>query len=234
LSGPNIDAVKARVRKQQEEAAAAEAAPKVTQPKAKLKTSPEEMERFMKDFSEANAPEPERVDLGELSAEVKDNHANFEDGVTYRGTVIDNPKTRALIESRCADMDFGDLILSGRVCQDVPILKGKLEPSYQSLLGKEIFWLERNAHIHASSNLAMASWMGYARAALSMTAVNGKQFESHIDKDGELIDERVTEKITNLLNLPEQFISMLLVNYTWFNVRVEALYKDDFDLLKNG
>ena len=236
MASPDINALKARVKRQQEAEQASAAPPAPVADKPRITTSTKEMEKFAKEFEELNSPEPEvKVDLGELPEEVRSDPLLYRnDGVVYRGTALDNPKTRKNVEKRCKPMEFGDLILSGRVAQTIPILPGKLEPTFQSLIGKEIFWMERSVHIYAASNMAVASWMGYARLALAMTELNDNHLGDHLNKDGEVDEEKINEKISRVLDMPERFIDMLLVNFNWFNARVEALYKDDFDLLKNG
>ena len=231
----DISALKARAKEQ--------AAPKgevtpVAEEAYKRKTSPAEVSKFVKEFDAINAAGDE-VDPATAALEKAAEDAlalELADQVRYRNTPSDNREVRLAVEARCRAMDFGDLVLSGRVTQSVPVLPGKLEPTYQSLVGKEVFWLERSAHVYGgATNMAVASWLGYARLAMSLTELNGRDLGTHLDaKDGSVVDDKVTAKIAALLDMPERLLEVLLINYTWFSARVEDLYRHDFKLLKNG
>ncbi len=178
---------------------------------------------------EAEEAELERVELEALP----ENVSPTQDDVFYRGTVSDNPDVRKKIESRCEEMDFSDLVLTGRVTQAVPIIPGKFEVGFQSLLASENYWIERNAEKEAATDWGIRSWMGYARLAMSVTEVNGRQLPEVVTKDG--FDETAwKDRFDTIMNMGEKPVEYLLVNLNWFNARVEQLYKNDFDLLKNG
>jgi len=199
-----------------------------------------EAESFMKEYAELNAPQPEpsdepaeeeaRVDLGPLPEGVS---AEATDRVFYRNTPIDNADVRATIESRCGEMDFADLVMTGRVVQDVPVLSGKLEVTFQSLLGSEIFWIERQSEREALTDWAVSSWLGYARLVLSLVAVNDREFQPYAKKR-EIDPDLFQSKFKLIMDMGEKQLELLLVNLNWFNYRVEQLYLDDFEQLKNG
>jgi len=191
-----------------------------------------EMHRLAEEESRKAQAEPaSKVDLGPLPEGVA---AQQEDTVFYRNTSFDNPKVRAAIEGKCREMDFGDLILSGRVLQDVPIISGKLEATFQSLLGSETFWIEKHASEYGSTDWAVRSWLGYARLAISLRELNGTSLPDHRDKDGNIDKAYFDEKYSRVMALGEKVIELLFVNLGWFNDRVERLYQNDFELLKNG
>ena len=229
----DISALKARARAQ-------EAPPEeVSEGPAPKKTNPEEVARFLRDYEAINAPDamvedPATKALEEAAEKMRE--AEAADQVRYRNTPMDNREVRLAVEARCLPMDFGDLVLSGRVAQKVVILPNKLEPVYQSITGKEAYWLDSNAHIYGgATNMAVASWMGYARLAMAVTHLNGQKMRTHLGQEkGEVVTEAVLEKIAELLDMPERLLEVLLINLTWFNARVEDLYRNDFKLLKNG
>lgn len=191
-----------------------------------------EFSRDMHRLAEEEAKKAEeRVDLGPLPEGVA---SEAKDDMFYRNTSFDNAKVRAAIESKCGEMDFADLIMTGRVIQDVPILKGKLHVTFQSLLGSETFWAERHAADYSNTDWALRSWMGYARLTMSITSLNGSEFSDHKNKSGEVTKELFDRKYTEVMALGEKVIELLFVNLTWFNDRVEKLYQNDFELLKNG
>jgi hypothetical protein len=177
-----------------------------------------------------------RVELEELPESLRAASGDDDrpDSVFYRGTAGDNKEVRAKIEEECSEMDFADLVITGRVNQVVPILSGKFIAEFQSLKANENFWIERNAEKHATTDWAIRSWMGYARLVMSLMAVNGESLPPHTTDRGEVDDNLFTIKFKKLMNMGEKPVEYLLVNLNWFNDRVDRLYTDDFDQLKNG
>lgn len=173
------------------------------------------------------------VDLGPIPEEALANMQPVDDMV-YRHTAIDNPEVRAAVEARCAPMDFADLVITNRVLQLTPILKDKLEPLYQSLVSTEQFWLESNMHRFGETTFGMQTWLGYGRLVFSLKGLNGHTYAPCFDKSNEVDEKAFEAKFKQVLALPEQFVTLMLLNLGWFSARVESLYKDDFDLLKNG
>ena len=238
---PNIDSVKGRIDQTEEE-------PEEKAPPARTlsdRARPETMQQvasFAKEVQsqrdeaakEQEELESNRVVIDEVPDEVAEAYQN--DPTFYRGTVADNPDTRKRIEGRCEDMDFADLVLTGRVSQHIPILPGKLEVEYHSLKASENFWVERQAEKEALSDWALRSWMGYARLTLSILSLNGREFAPvHKTDETKIIDEALFRaKFDKIMDLGEKPVEYLLVNLSWFADRVERLSDDDFGQLKNG
>ena len=229
MSRPDLSKIKDRIK---------DTTPDVIQgsaEKEEQRISPETMEQvkaYAKDVEEMRAREADDADRVELE-ELPENVSPTQDDVFYRGTPSDNPDVRRMIESRCEQMDFSDLVLTGRVTQSVPIIPGKFEVGFQSLLASENYWIERNAEKEAATDWGIRSWMGYARLAMSVTEVNGKELPEVVTKEG--FDEVAwRERFDTIMGMGEKPVEYLLVNLNWFNSRVEQLYKNDFDLLKNG
>jgi len=238
---PNIDSVKGRSGQPEEEP---EAKPPPTR-NLSDRARPETMEQvaaFAKEVQsqrdeaakEQEEIEKNRVVIDEVPEEITEAYRN--DPTFYRGTVADNPDTRRAIEERCDEMDFADLVLTGRVSQQIPILPGKLEVEYHSLKASENFWVERQAEKEALSDWALRSWMGYARLTLSILSLNGREFGPvHRTDETKVIDEALfRNKFDKIMDLGEKPVEYLLVNLSWFADRVERLSDDDFGQLKNG
>lgn len=231
MSKPDLSKIKQRI-KDNSNTPASEEVVQEEKPRISPKTA-EQIAEYAKDVERMRLEEEEaqknRVEIGELPEEV----SPTQDNVYYRGTSSDNPGVRKTIEDRCTPMDFSDLVLTGRVTQVVPIIPDKFEVGFQSLLASENYWIERNAEKEATTDWGIRSWMGYARLAMSLTTVNGKDMPE-VMVDGAIDKTAWKERFDALMNMGEKPVEYLLVNLNWFNARVEQLYKNDFDLLKNG
>lgn len=200
----------------------------------------QQMHQYAKDVEEMRreeqaAAQQERIELEELPEDVKAEAAKYSnDSMFYRGTPTDNPEIRAEIEDKCTEMDFSDLVLTGRVTQTVPILDGKLEVRYRSLLASENFWIERRAENEATTDWGLRSWMGYARLVLSIDSINNNSFPPYEDKSGDIDGDEFNARFKKVMNMGEKLVEILLIHLHWFNDRVDRLYTDDFEKLKNG
>ena len=198
----------------------------------------EHMARAMVAEPEPETEETEEVEQSEeesgkveIEASPEASMAGF-DTVFYRNTALDNPTVRARIESRCEDLDFADLILTGRVKQVVPISKN-ITADYQSLKASDNLWLEGQAS-RIQNEFEARAWMGYARLAMSLVAVNNKVLPNHIKDDGTLDHAQFEEKFKTMMGMSERLIEVLLVNMGWFDDRVGKLFAEDSEQLKNG
>lgn len=228
---PDVAALKQRIRDAGKEPEPVVAEEPVEDPIRA--TTREQIAAFEQEVARAQAePDGEgRVDLGPLPEGIQ---LPPEDNTYYRGTHTDNPEVRKVIETRCPDMDFADLVMTGRVVQRVPILPRKLEPVYQSLLGKEQYWMEKNMHLYGATQFSQQTWMGYSRLVFALVELNGVPLEGCLDKDGDVDEEKFVAKFSSVMSKPEKILELLLLNLGWFSDRVEKLYRDDFAQLKNG
>jgi hypothetical protein len=241
----DLDALKARsadpAPQQQQQQRVAEP------PKPRLPPEREaEIARFSKDFQTANAPEqriplpaaPQQADPNVRQADAPKPEEPRQDG--FRST-FDTSDRRAWLERSLRPMDFGELVLTGRVTQDVELLRGKMSVRYQSLLGEETFWMEQRARDMAGQTQASlmnaTTWTAYARLALAVQSINGSPLASHIIQNGDVIavdKDAVEKRIHQVLRMGERVVEMMLVNLGWFEERVTKLFDDDFEALKNG
>ena len=195
---------------------------------------------FVKDSEQLNQPE-ERIELDEIPDHIKEEKAEEEkkrtppSSVVYSYGVYDNPDVRAEVEARCEELgDFSDLLLTGRVVQEVPILEDKIEVTYQSLIADETWFAHRASIRKFTDRREVQTWNGYARLALSIKSVNSHEYIPAVDQKGNLDEKLLDERVEAMLQLPEHFISIMLVNLNWFEDRVQQLFSNDYELLKNG
>ena len=197
-----------------------------------------QMQELEKALIEQSPPEEEvaeveddRIELDEIPEEALPNLQT----VFYRNTPVDNPKVRKQIEDRCDELDFTELITTGRVTQTIPILDGKLVATFQSMKASDNLWIERQA-IKAADEVEGRIWAGYARLVASLLSINDRVFEDLLDanKAGGIDEDKFTTKYTQVMDQSERVIEILLVNLTWFEDRVGNMFAQDSEALKNG
>lgn len=209
--------------------------PKEVKPAIKKETL-EQVARFEQEFAALNAAkdaEPEKIELGPLPEGVKGMDDEL-DAVLYRGTVFDNKKVRKAIEARCVEMDFADLVLTGRVSQKVAVIPKKLTFEFQSLTGGESYWIESRAQSEASTDWGLRSWVVWAQLTMALVSVNGAQLPTHLGKDGDVDEKLFNEKRTRVMKLGAKVLDIAVTNMNWFNDRVDRIFQNDFEQLGNG
>lgn len=214
----DIEALKARAQAQGTEAAQEERPVHVPRPKQAVI---ETMEAAAEGLLLANKQSEEEALRAEKESAAKAAQAT--------------PKQRNLreaVEKQCKPMDLGELIMTGRVSQVVPILPGKLVVTYRSLSGAEEYWLDRNSP--QEEGYARRSWLAYHRLAMCVEAINGVKSEPYLNDKGEIKDDVVSSRLAKLLKLNMRIIEMLSMNMTWFMERETDLFTSDIEALKNG
>lgn len=196
----------------------------------------EQVAKFEQEFAALNAAkdsEPEKIELGPLPEGVRGMDDEL-DTVLYRGTVFDNKKVRKAVEARCVEMDFADLVLTGRVSQKVAVIPKKLTFEFQSLTGGESYWIESRAQSEASTDWGLRSWVVWAQLTMSLVSVNGSQLPTHLGKDGEVDEKLFNEKRARVMKLGAKVLDIAVTNMNWFNDRVDRIFQNDFEQLGNG
>lgn len=232
MSEVTLDEVKRRM--------AEKAAPPPPPPEEKKPTLRPETVAELRQFEQAQAEynkqamaAEQKVDLGPLPEGVVVADGP-KDTTYYRGNSYDNPAVRKSVESRCSEMDFADLVLTGRVSQTVPVIPKKLTFEFQSLLGNESYWVESRAQMEAATDWGVRGWMVYAQLTMALTSVNGRELPSHLNKAGDVDPELFKAKLDKVMRLGAKIIDIAVTNMNWFNSRVDDIFKDDFESLKNG
>lgn len=152
--------------------------------------------------------------------------------VRYEHTPTDSPEARALVEANVEPMDFGDLIMRGRVSQRIRV-SSSLTVTLESLTGKDNWWVHQES-TKQETNLLARAWSMYAQLALALIAVNDEPLPRTRDARGNIIKAEFELCLDKVMGMPEPVLSLLLVNLNWFLDRVQQLLHDDFAALKNG
>lgn len=217
----DIDELKRRAAPQVAAPVAAQAAPQMRQLPRNLAS---ELATFEQAVLEENTPAETRVDLGPLPPEAQAKVDAIKEKTPP-------PSMREKIEKACSPLDFGQLLLTGRVTQHVKVLPGKVEIKLRSLTGAEEFWLEKH-QLDQPPEFA-AAWKTYTRLAMSVQEMNGVESLEYLQAGK--IDAQVLEaRLQKLLQLPASLFSLLVTHLSWFYDRVANLYDNDFDAIKNG
>jgi len=175
--------------------------------------------------TEVEDEDDDRLDVGAVPRDYQT--------VYYQNTPWDNPDIRKRIEARCSPMKFTDLIMTGRVKQEIPILPGKLEIVFESLTGKDNLWIATEASRRYSSTFDAQVWIGYAKLTMSLIQMNDKRYPDY-RKKGEIDPDLFEDKYDMVTTQGDKTLSVLLANLRWFEDRQDNMFDDDFDQLKNG
>jgi len=187
---------------------------------------------YLRDEQRMNADDRVPLDTA-ASVQSEEELAAAKDPIYYRNTAYDCRKTRLKIESLCTPMDFGELVVSGRVTQKVPVIPDKFFITYQSLTGAEEYWLSENAPKDKDDSIPPIVWLGYHRVTFMVRAINGSDLPSHL-VDGKIDPAAVQKKMERILSIGDKLLDRMMANMHWFNYRVDKLIDEDIETLKNG
>lgn len=184
---------------------------------------PETLEQ-LKGVAEANNPvKAEEVD--KIVDEIDDIDAQYETneyGNRVR-SLISNKERREAIEKRCTPMDVDDLLLTGEVRQVVPILPGKIEPTYRSVSGDEDQFIKQLMSGERGSEQYIMDRYSLLNLTAGLYALNGRVLPPHLDKNGDPTKELFTAKLKVVAKYAYLLLADLSVNYVWFTRRVQRL-----------
>ena len=166
---------------------------------------------------------PEEGKEEEKPAE-KDLYDEFDYGAlgSAARNLLTDKERREVIEARCEEMDFEDLILNQELRQDVPIKKGFV-PMFRTVSGAEDLFCKRMIGDEEGSDRYIMDKFAALSLACGIFALNGTPLPDHLDKDGLVDDELFKKKLAALLKYPIIIVADLSVNYTWFTFRVQKM-----------
>ena len=151
--------------------------------------------------------------------------------MSYAGTSYDNPKMRRFVEAKLSDLDFSELVRSGKVQQKVPVCPG-LNVVYQGISARdELFITEQAYRASSSGGVTFGKIYTLMELAIGVVTINNQAFSDFgsIDKpDLEKFERRwktISEYDTGLLE-------PIHCNLRWFQDRVRGLSVPK--QLKNG
>jgi len=147
--------------------------------------------------------------------------------------VLSNNKRRKAIESRCSEMDVGDLILKGEVRQVVPIIPDKFVATFRSTLPEESLFIKKLvAEATTVSDQHTLEYYGILQLCLSLVQLNNMRLPGHLDEHGNPNEALFAEKKKTVMRLSGYVINDLMINLSWFDIRVRKLM--NADLMGNG
>lgn len=170
--------------------------------------------------AKANSPqaEPEKKPEDDF-----DDLFDFDEFGNKVKNLLGNKQRKDLIESRCEPMDLMDLIINKEIRQVVPIMPGKYYPTFRSIGGDEDLEVKRLLSSAKGSSTYLLSRMTLMNLTCGLYALNGKELQSHLDKNGDFSEELFDAKFKNITKYPMSVLMDLAVNYTWFDERTKQL-----------
>jgi hypothetical protein len=138
-------------------------------------------------------------------------------------SLLGNVKRKEIIEARCPPLSFEELLMTGSVQQRVPIIPGKFEPTFRSLLGEENEEILRMMNSFRGPDQYILDVMSLLNLTAGLYAINGKPLPNHQDKNGDFEEEmfRAKYKVVRKMALP--LLADMSVNFRWFIRRVQKL-----------
>jgi hypothetical protein len=171
---------------------------------------------------EADAEKPAVDKVTEELAKFEEEYDYDEEGNRVN-TILVNRARREAIESRCGEIDLEQLLFNQEVRQRVPIIPGKLEPTFRSVSTNEDLYTKRKMAGLEGSRQYIMDTFGLMNLTCGLYSINGREIPTHLDKDGVPDDKLFEVKMKFLMKFPIQVISDLSANYAWFNRRVSKL-----------
>ena len=143
--------------------------------------------------------------------------------------ILNNPEQRDIIESRLAELDLEELILTNRVKQRVDIIPGKISFTYQSMTAEEDLAIKRLVMEESQtvdvSDRYMLDKYSMMSIVCGLIEINGKPFGGGLgDSDGKFSDDKFQAKFNRVMKLPLHMLAAVGLNQTWFEMRVRKLF----------
>jgi hypothetical protein len=168
-------------------------------------------------------PAPEEDDSGPTLGDLNDfgwgaYHDNLQDESDYR-----KPEVREAIESRCAEIEIGDLILYESVNQRHIIIPGQLEVVFRSITASEDLAIKDVIYRTVGSQRYILDTLTLMTLCCGLKTFNDAELPDHMEmKDGERFfnESRFNEKMKVLKGLSLPVVSLLSVAYIWFDQRI--------------
>lgn len=173
----------------------------------------------------ANATTSQDEDLKNIRKEIEDIDEVFETnefGERVK-SLLANKERCKLIESRCQPLSLEDLLINGSVQQKVPIVPGKLEPTFRSPQGDENLEILRLMSSVRGSEDYILDLMQLYRLTVGLHAINSRPFPNHLGVDGEFDEELFMKKFKIIKKMALPILADLVVNFGWFARRVQKL-----------
>ena len=139
--------------------------------------------------------------------------------------MLNNDVQREIIEKRLKPLDIGELIVSGRVTQVVPIRPGVFEPEYQSYQGDEDLILKRLVGEEEGSDRYIMDKYALMGFTVALRALNKRPLPDYLDAEGHFDNNLFWKKYSIVSRLNYHMLSSMMVNWFWFDLRVRKLFR---------
>ena len=145
--------------------------------------------------------------------------------------LLNNDDQKRIIEARLKPLDLGDLIVTGRVSQVVPIQPGMFEPEFQSYAAEEDLHIKRLVGEEAvalrPSDRYLLDKYQLMGLTIALVSINKRQFPDYRDAQGDFDKDKFWAKFQIVARLNYHMMASLMVNWFWFDMRVRRLFKAD-------
>ena len=150
--------------------------------------------------------------------------------------LLNNDEQRKIVEDRLTPLDLTDLIVNGRIIQNIPIRPGQYEPEFQSLTGEDELALKRLLMSERQTLQAPDRYhldkFNIMTIACALRSINKTVLPDYRNVKGEFDDEKFWEKFNKVLRMPFHMLASMGVHYYWFDIRVRKLFAAE--RIKNG
>lgn len=141
--------------------------------------------------------------------------------------ILNNVARRKRIEARCKKMSIDDYIMNGGISQTVPILPGKIEPTYRTAGTDEDLAVKRMMFGVQGTDIYVSNRFSLMQLTLSLFSFNNEPLPDHLDKDGKFDEDLFTKKFERVSKYPTQLAEDLVNNYVWFDERVKDMFNEE-------
>ena len=155
--------------------------------------------------------------------------------------LLNNDEQRKIVESRLAPLSLTDYIMRSYVTQKVPIVPGEYEPEFISFDGNDDLELKRilfdeqfksgRPQLEGMDRYFIDKY-AMLTIALSVKSINGKDYGTPKNSDGDFDENLFWKKYKQIMRLPFHLLASLGVHYSWFDRRVRKLVRATE--IKNG
>lgn len=142
--------------------------------------------------------------------------------------MLNNETQRDIIEARLQPLDLGDLIITGRVTQVVPVTPHRFEPEFQSYDGEDDLVVKRligEESGQATSDRYILDKYQLMGLTIALRSLNKRQLPDYRDHNGKFDDNLFWSKYAIVSRFNYHMLASLMVNWFWFDMRVRRLFR---------
>jgi hypothetical protein len=190
------------------------------------------MEEVQLEEKAPNPPKEEIVERKITPQEIADfDTAIYSEDLTDR---LNNTNVRKAIESKLKPLNFEDLLIHGEVHQEIPLREG-FTIVLRSVKPGEDLAVKKLMYGMVGSQSYITSRFSVMNLALSLISINSQQIPSHLDQQGRFDEDFFNKKLEKLMwSYSAHIIRFIIINYMWFQDRVDKCISESVNNLGNG